>query len=94
MSISSFFKNILVLAWLSSLLVSTTGVSVHRLYCFCKKESAITFLFHHQMIAKKSPPRLKTAPNLPRKQPIVAPNRSKSHPKNMAAPTAPPSFQN
>jgi hypothetical protein len=36
------FKNTLIIAWLSSLLVSTAGVSVHRVYCFCKNESSIS----------------------------------------------------
>jgi hypothetical protein len=50
-----FFKKTIILAWLSSLLVSTAGVSVHRVYCFCKNESAVMFFIQPADDCEKKP---------------------------------------
>ena len=40
-----FLKNTIVAFWMASLLFSTAGVSIHRVYCFCTKTTATSVFF-------------------------------------------------
>lgn len=47
------FSKTIVAAWMASLLLSTAGLSIHRIYCFCKKEAAFSFVFQPEDSCQK-----------------------------------------
>lgn len=48
------FKKTIIAAWMASLLLSTAGVSIHRVYCYCTKTAAVSVFFSPEDDCEKS----------------------------------------